>query len=124
MFLDLGLSLVGDELQDAAQVLEVEQWQAVVVAVLEHQGEHALLRIVQFQDAPQQHRAEFGDRGAQACAGLIAQAQQLHRHGLGHIGLADLGMARLDLFVARPGCRNAAEVTLHVHHQYGYSLER
>jgi hypothetical protein len=117
------LPLIGDELQHAAQVLQVEQRQAVVVAVLEHQGEHALLGVIQLQDAAQQHGAELADGGAQAGAGFLAEAEQFHGHALGHVRFAHLGVARFDLLVGGTGGRNAAEVALHIHEQGGHALQ-
>ena len=45
------LGVVADVLQDGPQVLHVQQQQAVVVCDLEHQIEHARLRVVQVQHA-------------------------------------------------------------------------
>ena len=45
------LRVVADVLQHRAQVLQVEQQQAVVVGDLEHQRQHAVLRVVQVEQA-------------------------------------------------------------------------
>ena len=45
------LAVVGDEREQGAQVVEVEQQQAAVVGELERDLEHAGLRVVQLEDA-------------------------------------------------------------------------
>ena len=49
--------VVADELQHRAQVLQVEQQQAVVVGDLEDERQHALLRRVQVEQPAEQQRA-------------------------------------------------------------------
>ena len=57
------LALVGrQELQRRREVLEVEQRQVVVVAVLEDQGEDRGLRLVEVEDLAEQQRPERVDR--------------------------------------------------------------
>lgn len=99
------LAFVGHELEHTAEVLDVDERPAVVVAVLEHQCQHALLGVVQFEDASQQHWAELAHRGAQAGTGFLAQGEQLHGHGCGFVGDVQLRMARRDLVIHHPGSR-------------------
>src|SRR5882724_6182141 len=54
--------VVADILHDRAQILQVEQQQAVVVGDLEHQREHALLGLVQIKLAREQQRAHVRHR--------------------------------------------------------------
>jgi hypothetical protein len=56
--------VIADVLQHRAQVLHVEQQQAVVVGDLEDDREHALLRLVQVQDPTQQQRTQVRYRRA------------------------------------------------------------
>ena len=44
------------------QVLEVEQQQALVIGDLEHQLQHAGLRVVEVEQAGQEQRAHVGNR--------------------------------------------------------------
>ena len=60
---DLVLAFVGHELEYPAKVLQIDQAEVVVIAVLEHQGQHALLGVVQVQYPAQEHRAELAHRG-------------------------------------------------------------
>jgi hypothetical protein len=63
------LGVVADVLQHRAQVLQVEQQQAVVVGDLEHQLQHAGLRVVEVEQAGEQQRPHVGDGGAHRVAG-------------------------------------------------------
>ena len=70
-----GLALVGrEELERGGEVLEVEQRQAVVVAVLEDQGQDRGLGLVEVQDLAHQQRAERVDRGPDLGAELARRA--------------------------------------------------
>ena len=73
--------VVADVLQHRAQVLQVEQQQAVVVGDLEHQLQHAGLGLVEVEHARQQQRAHVGDRGAHRVALLAEHVPQRGRAG-------------------------------------------
>src|SRR3546814_5092234 len=60
-----GLRVLRHEGKQRAQVLEVEQQQAVVVSHLERDGEHDRLGLVELQLARQQTRPDLRDRRAQ-----------------------------------------------------------
>ena len=79
--LEVGLALVGGEVaDDGAQVLEVEQRQAVLVGVVEDQAEAALLRVVEAEHLGQQGRAEARDgRADRDAAALAAEGEELRR---------------------------------------------
>jgi hypothetical protein len=64
-------------LQHGAQILGIEQQQAVVVGDLEHQLQHAFLGIVQVQHARQQQRAEIGHGGPHRMALLPYTSQKV-----------------------------------------------
>src|SRR5262245_11176101 len=53
-----------DPLQERAEVLEVEQQQAVVVGDLERERQHARLRVVQIEQSRKQQGTHFADRRA------------------------------------------------------------
>jgi hypothetical protein len=61
--------VVGDVLQHRAQVLEVEQQQAVVVGDLEDELEDAFLRLVEVEHAREQQRPHVAHRRADGMAG-------------------------------------------------------
>jgi hypothetical protein len=69
--------------EHGAQVLQVEQQQAVVVGDLEHQVQHAGLGVVEVQHAAQQQRAHVGDGGAHRVALLAEHVPQRDRAGVG-----------------------------------------
>jgi hypothetical protein len=71
-------------LQHGAQVLQVQQQQAVVVGDLEDDVQHAGLGLVQVEHAGQQQRAHVGDGGAHRVALLAEDVPQ--RGGAGHGG--------------------------------------
>ena len=65
MPLQLCLSRVrGEEREQRAQVGEVEERQALLIRVVEHQAEALLLRLVRLKHLGQQRRAEVGTRRA------------------------------------------------------------
>src|SRR5438045_8763717 len=53
------IGVVRNVLQHRAQVLEIEKQQAIVVRDLEHHVEHAFLRVVQFEQAPEEKWTHF-----------------------------------------------------------------
>ena len=74
------LALVGrQELERRLEVLEVEQRQVVVVAVLEDQGEDRGLGLVEVEDLAEQQRPERVDRRPDLGAELARQRQELDR---------------------------------------------
>ncbi len=63
--LELRLALVTHEVaDDGAQVLEVEEQEAVLVGVVEDEPEAGLLRVVEAEHLGEQRRTEVGDRRA------------------------------------------------------------
>ncbi len=114
--LEVGLALVGGQVgDDGAQVLEVEQGEAVLVGVVEDQPEAALLRVVEAEDLAEQGRAEARDRGADRDAVALA-AERVELGGVcrRRPRHADVGRAAGDLVAALAGRREAGQVALHV----------
>ena len=56
-WVEIVLALLGDEPEQRAQVVQIEQQQAAVVGELEDDVEHAGLGVVQLEDAREQGRA-------------------------------------------------------------------
>ncbi len=107
-----------EELERRRQVLEVEQRQVVVVAVLEDEGEDRRLRVVEVEDLAEQQRPERMDGRPDLGAELPRQRQELDRMTRRHERpverrhpLDDLGVRR----IARPG--KSRQVALDVGHE-------
>ena len=107
-------------LQRGAQVLHVQDQQAVVVGDLEHQVQHAGLRLVQRQHACQQQRAHVGDGGAHRVAGCSPNTSHSVAGQVTGSGgrpqaafLQDGGQLGADA----AGLGDAGEVALHVGHE-------
>ena len=73
-----------DGIQQRAQILHVDQRQAIVVGDAEGDVEHALLDVVEIEHPRQQQRAHFGDGGAHRMALL---AEHVPEHGRELVGL-------------------------------------
>ena len=108
--------MLADEAEQRAQIVEVEQQQALVVGDAERHLQHALLHIVQFEHAPEQVRTHLGNGGAHRVAALTIDVPEHDRIGLGlPVGNAELGDARLQLLTRRgSGLAEAGEIALHV----------
>src|SRR5439155_26480368 len=82
------LRIVAGVLQQRAQVLEVQQQQAIVVRDLEHQRQNAGLRLVEVEYPRQQERPHVGDRCTHRVA-LRAENIPEHRRKSGEFRLVD-----------------------------------
>ena len=104
-----------EELEGRRQVLEVEQRQVVVVAVLEDQREDRGLGVVEVQDLAEQQRPERVDRRPDLGAELARQRQELDRVAGRLERPGQRGDALHDLRVGRvAGRREAGQVALDV----------
>ena len=114
--LEVGLALVGGQVaDDRAQVLEVEQREAVLVGVVEDQPEAALLRVVEAEDLAEQGRAEARDRGADRDAVALAAERVELAWGMPSPSTACRRRPRGgDLVAALAGRRETRQVALHV----------
>ena len=103
--LELGLALVTHEVgDDGAQVLEVEEREAVLVGVVEDEPEARLLGVVEAEDLGEQGRTEVGDRRADRNAlALPAERQELRRVCRGLPVLPDVLGSRAVRSLASPG---------------------
>ena len=114
--------VLADVLQHRAQVLQVEQQQAVVVGDLEDELQHALLDLVEVEHAREQQRAHVADRRAHRVAlrRLVVgvDVPQRRRAGGRRRRLdAALLQHRGELGADRAGLRDAGQVALHVGHE-------
>ncbi|GGS88643.1 hypothetical protein GCM10010254_05700 [Streptomyces chromofuscus] len=115
----------GEEGDDRAQVLEVDQLQALGVGVVEDQAEGLPLGPVEPEHLGEQDRTEAGDGGAQRDA--VAHAAQGVEPGreAGRRPLpAHLGGAGADLVVRQARRRDARRITLDVREEDGDAVRR
>ena len=113
------LRVVADVLQHRAQVLQVEQQETVVVGDLEHERQHAFLRLVELEDPREQQRPEVGDRGADRVA-LLAEHIPENDRARGEIRrlLADRLQPGGELVGWRAGLAHPGQVAFHVGHEH------
>ena len=116
------LGVVADVLDHGAQVLEVEQQQALVVGDLEHQLQHAGLRVVEVEQAGEQQRAHVGNRRAHRNAVLAEDVPEGDRIGIRSEAFeAEVLQARLQFRRDNAGGAHAGEVTLDVGHEHRHA---
>jgi hypothetical protein len=116
------LGVVADVLDHGAQVLEVEQEQALVVGDLEDQLQHAGLGVVQVEQAGEQQRPHVGDGGAHRHAVFAEDVPEGDGVGVGLEAFeAEVGDALEQLFRGIAGGAHAREVALHVGHEDGHA---
>jgi hypothetical protein len=119
------LGVVAHVLQHRAQVLQVQQQQAVVVGDLEHHVQHAGLRLVQRQHARQQQRSHVRDGGAhrvalRPCRRTRPTGGARAGHGFGRVDAALL-QHRRHLGRHAAGLADAGEVALDVGHEHRHA---
>ena len=114
--LELGLALVAHEVaDDGAQVLEVEEGEAVLVGVVEDEPEARLLGVVEPEDLGEQRRAEVGDRRADRHAlALATEREELRRVCRGLPVLPDVLGSGGGPVAGLAGARHAGQVALDV----------
>ncbi len=108
------LRVLGDELQQRAQILEVDQQQALLVGDAERDVEHAFLRVVEIEQAREQQRPHLGDRRPHPVALLAEQVPEHHRKAVRHVIDADFLGALDEGLLAGAGGSDAREVALDV----------
>jgi hypothetical protein len=124
--LELALALVrGEELDQGAQVLEVQQGEALGVRVVEDQPQRGLLGGVQLEHFRHQHGPEVADGGADRHPlPLPAKGEELRRRGAGDPLLAAGRGARRELLGGLAGHGDAGEIALHVGDEHRRSRVR
>ena len=117
--------VVADMLQHCAQVLQVQQQQALVVGHLEHQVQHAGLGFVEVQHPPQQQRTHIRDRRPHRVALFAEHVPQRDRAGR---GLRHRQAALLDhrgqLAFELAGLTDTGQVALDVGHEHRHADAR
>jgi hypothetical protein len=108
------LGVLGHELQQRAQVLEIEEQQTLFVRDAEDDVEHALLGLVQVEEPREKERSHFRDRGADPVALLAEQVPEHHGKTVRHVFDADLLGAFDEGLLALARRRHAREVALDV----------
>ena len=119
------LRVVADVLQHRAQVLQVEQQQAVVVGDLEHQL-RARPACVSFRLSmrAEQQRAHVGDGGAHRMALLaehVPERRPGRRANAGASSVERFSRVRRASAISAPGWRDAGEVALDVGHEHRHA---
>ncbi len=116
------LRAVGHVGQHRAQVLQVEDEQPALVSHAEHDVHHALLRLVQLQQARQQLRSHLTDGGTHGVSLLAEDVEETHGAGLElRILQPELRQAFLNEAAHLAHLRDAAEVAFHVGHETGHA---
>ena len=115
--------------QHGLQVGKVEQQQTVVIGMAEHDLQHAFLGLVEIEQAGEQQRAHFRNRGADRVALLAIEVPEHHRV----VGIAVIGDSQflraffqaggmLELGRSRHG--DTRQVALHVGDEYRHAFGR
>ena len=116
------LGVVAHILDGGAQILEVDDQQALVVGDLEDQLQHAGLGVVEVEQARQQQRTHVGYGGAHRVAGFAEDVPE-HR-GVGprrEFVDAQRGEAFLELGRFDAGGADARQIALHVGHEHRHA---
>ena len=112
------LGVVADVLDHGAQVFQVEQHQSLIVGNLEHQLQHATLRVVEVEQAREEQRPHVGNSGADGNAALTEDIPEGHGIGVGGKAFqAKLGDAFQQLFGGRASGAHAGQVAFDVRHE-------
>ncbi len=108
--------LVGDISEERLQILEVEEEEALLVGEAEGDVEHALLGVVQVEQAGKEERPDLRDGRTDGMALLAEEVPEDDREGLELVlgGEADLLGALGEEVLGRACLREAGEVALHV----------
>ena len=113
LLLQLG-PVVRDELEHRPEVLQVVQDEAVLVGDAEDDVDDAFLDVVRLDEAREQQRPHFGDRGADRMALLAEEVPEHHRKLVGLPFEAQFSGALGEMLLRLAGHGDAREVALHV----------
>ena len=121
-------AVVAHLLQHLAEVLEVEEQKLLVVSNAEHHAQHVALRVVEVENAAQQHGTHLADGGAQRVTLFTEHVPETDRalFILEPAGLqVVVGDALLEMHVAAARLGHAREVALDVggEHRYAHGAE-
>ncbi len=111
--------------QHGAQILEIEQQQAIVVGDRKRDVEHALLRFVESEQACQQHRPHVGNRRAQRMPLLAIQVPEYRRATMPLIERqTERAQALVDLRMRLARLADPRQVALDVGDQHRHAVAR
>ena len=117
-----GLGVLANVLHHRAQILEVEQQEAVVVGDLEYQLQHAGLRVVQVEQAGEQDGAHVGDRRAHRMTLLAGHIPECCRElGRRPVGYAEHLQPFVELRRFRADGSDAGQIALDVGHEHRHT---
>ena len=116
------LRVVGDEVQRRLEVLEVEQQQAAVVAILEHELQHGFLHVGEPEQAREQQRPHVGHGAAHR---MSLRAEDIPEHNRVDRRLIvrkpDLRGALDQLRLGLAGHRQAGQIALDVGREHRHA---
>ena len=109
-------------LQHSAQILKIQQQQAMIVRHTEHDVKHARLDIGQLQQPRQQRRAHAGYRDAHGMTLLAKDIPEASRIGrIGEVFNTEGGDARAHTVAVRAGAAHAAQIALDVAEEHRHA---
>ncbi len=106
--------VLGDIAEHGAQILEVEQQQALLVGDAEGDVEHALLHVVEVHQARQQQRPDLRNGGADRMALLPEKVPEDHRKLVGLVVETDRLRARDECLLGLARFGDARQIALDV----------
>src|SRR5215467_2983375 len=113
------LAIIGDETQEGAQVVEVEEEEAAVVGELEGDLQHARLRGVDLEHAGEEAGPDLADGAAHRMPGLAIEVPEHYRARFGSVAWhADPAHALLKLVVEASRRGEPGDIALHVCHEH------
>ena len=119
---DRSVGVLAEKIHQGAQVLQIEQQEALLVGHLEADAEDALLGLVQAQQPREQQRPHLGHRGPDRMALLAEQVPEHRRRAAQRVvGEADRGGALVELRIGRAGLADPGEVALDVGHEHRHA---
>jgi hypothetical protein len=116
------VGVLAEKVHQGAQILQVEQQQALLVCDSKANAEDALLGLVQAQQPRQQQWPHLGHGGPDRMALLAEQVPEHRRKAARRVlGQADRGGALLELRIGRAGLADPGEVALDVGHEHRHA---
>ena len=116
------LGIVANILHHAAQILQIDQQQALFVCNAEDDPQNAGLGLIQTQQPGNQFRAHFGDGGTHRQAQLAVNVPEADGvGGVGKVFNAEIVDAPADVLGLMTGLHHTGQVALDVCNKYGYS---
>ena len=108
------LGVLGNELQERAQVLEIEEQKPLLVRHPERDVEHTFLRVVEVEEPREQQWPHLRDRCPYAVTLLTEKVPEHDRKAVGHVFDADLFRALDESILRVAGRGDAGKIALDV----------